>query len=330
MIPQIMCRHVAQSIGLPFLLLLLLSPLTHAFSTVRSRVWHRHSLVGATRGSLTELLEISAATDRGQSASAAQQRKAEAFARSVEHAPGSKTLDGEWQLLYASESPYRSSPFFWGFRKVCDGMESPVLDSSFAEAVFKITDGIPFKNVAQVKQTITGSTYPGGTLKSEVVLQISVFDALLGRAQSTMTTTASTSQLGTGEGGEPLELTLKTTEVKDSSISKVPGFSFVEDLSFPTTDVFDQVEKLRGGSTGKTAVVDMKNTLFEEGNMRVCFAPDDNFFVWTRIADATPSSSYDDGDEDAGSIGNSGSAVDEADDDSPSDESDMDFPSDVE
>ena len=31
------------------------------------------------------------------------------------------------------QSAYRSSPFFWAFRKFCDGMTSPVLDDSFAE-----------------------------------------------------------------------------------------------------------------------------------------------------------------------------------------------------
>ena len=118
---------------------------------------------------------------------------------------------------FVPQAPYRSSPFFWAFRQLCEGASSPVLDSSFAEAVFKvrltlrpsplhrldhnsyylraapqITDSIPFKSIGQATQTITGSesALGGGTLTSRVVVEASVFEAFFGKSRSTMTTTA--------------------------------------------------------------------------------------------------------------------------------------------
>merc|ERR1719424_142927 len=110
----------------------------------------------------------------------------ESFVGCLQRTPDA-SLDGRWRLLYASEAAYRSSPFFWAFRKLTDGLSSPVLDQSFAEAVFQITDGIPFKSVGPVWQTITDSGTDFGTLKSEVTLKLSVFDALSGPWQSVMT-----------------------------------------------------------------------------------------------------------------------------------------------
>jgi hypothetical protein len=276
----------------PTTLLLVLLSVAEAFLTRGARsTTHRDllSMSAETGLSLSGVMGIAAASDRGQTATLAEQSSVEQFARSVAGDAGGKTLDGEWRLVWASEAPYRSSPFFWGFRKLCDGVTSPVLDDSFAEAVFKITDGIPFKNIAGAKQTISGSRFVGGTLKSEVVMQISVFDALLPKAQSVMTTTATTAPLEGSASAADVELTLQTTEVKDSSIASVPGFAFVDDLKFPTEEVFNAVEQLRGASSGATAVIEMRNTLFEAGDMRVCFTPDEkNFFLWARSAEASP------------------------------------------
>ena len=35
---------------------------------------------------------------------------------------------------------------------------------------------------------------------------------------------------------------IQTTEVKDSSISSLPGLAFVDTLAFPTVDVFDRIK----------------------------------------------------------------------------------------
>jgi hypothetical protein len=49
-----------------------------------------------------------------------------------------------------------------------------------------------------------------------------------------MTSTASAVPTATG-----LELTLEKTEVRDSTLSQLPGLGFVSDLAFPTKNAFD-------------------------------------------------------------------------------------------
>ena len=69
-----------------------------------------------------------------------------------------RQLNGKWRLLYASEAAYRSSPFFWAFRQSTRGLTSPLpvpgaAGGALADAIFAITDGIPFYDVGNVVQT---------------------------------------------------------------------------------------------------------------------------------------------------------------------------------
>ena len=100
----------------------------------------------------SKLLRLAACTNRGQSATLEQKYSIENAISDLEasasivnqmNMASSSLLNGKWYLVFASERETRSSPFFWAFRKLCDGMRSPVIDDSFAEAVFQITDGIP-------------------------------------------------------------------------------------------------------------------------------------------------------------------------------------------
>lgn len=230
-----------------------------------------------------ELLRTAALTDRGQTATAEQRDRVRDIVADLEAQvdpvaaaldPMSQCggLDGEWTLVYASEAPYRSSPFFWAFRAATEGLRSPVLDPSFAEAVFQITDGIPFKTIGQATQVVTGSGGPNGVLVSQVEMRISLFDALLPRARSLMTTTASTSPL---PGGGGLRLAVETTAVKGSTLATLPGLRFLDAAAFPSRAAFE--------AAGASAEVDMRCVLFGGGAYRVAFAPgDEHFFVWSR------------------------------------------------
>ena len=55
-----------------------------------------------------------------------------------------------------------------------------------------------------------------------------------------------------------LELTMQTTEVKESSISSLPGLAFVDTLAFPTEEVFERIKAGEG-----TATVTARNKLLE-------------------------------------------------------------------
>ena len=79
-------------------------------------------------------------------------------------------LNGEWRLIYATEAVTRSSPFFWAFRKSTSGINQPIplLPAALSEALFAITDGIPFASIGSATQTITGFGENVGTLVSSV------------------------------------------------------------------------------------------------------------------------------------------------------------------
>lgn len=114
-----------------------------------------------------ELLCKVAATDRGQSETAEQRVEIARLIAALEAAaPPADLLDlnGGWRLLYASEAPYRSSPFFAAFRQATQAASTPVAvpssgvlpGDSLAAAIFGITDAIPFYDVGSVTQSIGG------------------------------------------------------------------------------------------------------------------------------------------------------------------------------
>jgi hypothetical protein len=114
------------------------------------------------------LLRLCAATDRGQRCTSAERALIASLVRDMEGdaPPADATmLNGNWRLLYASTpSVYRSSPFFWAFKQALAGSTTPVAipgggvqpGDAVAEAIYAITDGIPFYNLGAVYQIISG------------------------------------------------------------------------------------------------------------------------------------------------------------------------------
>lgn len=187
-----------------------------------------------TRDAEASLLRLCAATSRGAFASDMERVDIDARCRELEGSNPTAPLEGRWRLAYSSEPGlYRSSPFFWGFSQLLKDKAAPLRprnskSSSYDAAIYAVTDALPFYDVGPAYHTIRP-----GSLVSEVVLKLKLFDALLPEASSTMTTTCSTIPSTRG-----LMLTLETTQVKDSSIESFPGFNFVGDLAFPTQSAF--------------------------------------------------------------------------------------------
>ena len=114
------------------------------------------------------LLRLCAATDRGMRCTSAERARIASLVRDMEAGapPADATmLNGNWRLLYASTpSVYRSSPFFWAFKQALAGSTTPVAvpgggvqpGDAVAEAIYAITDGIPFYNLGAVYQIISG------------------------------------------------------------------------------------------------------------------------------------------------------------------------------
>jgi len=159
----------------------------------------------------------------------------------------SSAMEGDWSLVYCSESPTRSSPFFWAFRELCRGVEQPLpgLSSSLSEALFQITDGIPFAAVGRATHTITGAGGKDGAaparLTSSVQLTLRVMDAFVPPSEGYVTSVAEMLAVGPTEH----EVTLVSTSVKQSSWRALPFLSGVGDVEFPGREVFN---RLRDGA----------------------------------------------------------------------------------
>mmetsp|Transcript_25709 Transcript_25709/g.64659 ORF Transcript_25709/g.64659 Transcript_25709/m.64659 type:complete len:188 (-) Transcript_25709:37-600(-) len=145
------------------------------------------------------------------------------------------------------QSPTRSSPFFWAFRELCRGVEQPLpgLSSSLSEALFQITDGIPFAAVGRATHTITGAGGKDGAaparLTSSVQLTLRVMDAFVPPSEGYVTSVAEMLAVGPTEH----EVTLVSTSVKQSSWRALPFLSGVGDVEFPGREVFN---RLRDGA----------------------------------------------------------------------------------
>lgn len=214
----------------------------------------------------TELITLAAVTDRGQRASERQRARADeliAELESIAYTVGD--IAGEWELVYASsEAVYRASPFFAAFRKLTRDMETIVRplgspSNSLAEAIFRITDAVPYKDVGVARQTINATH-----LVSRVQLSINIFDALVPRSTSTMTSTAAILDASMAEmpqGPILTRLRVEQTQVLESSLGELLPALAIDQIAFPTTDVF---ERLRPGSSEISL-----QTTFLSDNMRI-------------------------------------------------------------
>jgi len=114
-----------------------------------------------------QLVQLCAKTDRGQRCTEADKAQFASLIAALEgEAPATDAtlLNGRWRLLYSSEAVYRSSPFFSAFRQASSGMATPLPVPSggvergdpVSEAVYAITDAIPFYELGPAEQVISG------------------------------------------------------------------------------------------------------------------------------------------------------------------------------
>jgi len=197
-----------------------------------------------------QLLRLAACTNRGQSATLDQKYDIENAISDLEFAGSivnrvamaeNPMLNGKWHLVYASERETRSSPFFWAFRKALKGVQQPiaVLPAELAESIFAITDGLPFYNVGRASQTISGVGTASAQLESSIQVTIRIFDALLPQLDGFVTTTSDYTSIGASQA----QLNVRTTQVKDSTLTQLPVVGeFVQGFKFPTSEALEQVK----------------------------------------------------------------------------------------
>lgn len=198
-----------------------------------------------------------ALANRGQDATLEEKDMVEDAARTLEDMNqkfNATRMNGEWQLLYCSESITRSSPFFWAFRKATSDFRQPfpLLPPALSEALFLITDGIPFASAGKSMQMISGlSEQNAGEMVSSVQVKLRVFDAIIPPNVGYVTTTCRLSVMNDGAFGD-LKLSVLTTEVKDSTWGQLPVVGGIfESSRFPSGEA---LEAVKAGSSS----VDMK------------------------------------------------------------------------
>lgn len=198
---------------------------------------------------INELLELGAASDRGQSGNTATQRRCERIIAALEScnptpSPECSTLlEGSWQLVYASEDPTRCSPFFWAWRQRFAGAKdpSPISRTLFGgddliENIFAFTDAVPLKRVGLATQRLAA-----GTLVNQVV--VGVFPT----GESKMTTTCRYEPEPQASG--VLAVTVERTQILGASIA---------------ASLLDQIEFPSGPALGESARVQMRITYLDD------------------------------------------------------------------
>lgn len=200
-----------------------------------------------------ELLELAAATNRGQTGDESLRQRCEDVIAELEAvnptgAPArSPLLEGRWRLIFASEDPTRCSPFFWALRDRMRGAKDPnplsralfggddLLDNTLA-----FTDGVPIKTVGLATQELRA-----GELVNQVV--VGVFPT----GESKMTTTCQYAPDAADSGA--LAVTVEKTQVLGASLAA----NILDQLSFPS-----------GEALGDSATVSMQVT-YLDGRLRI-------------------------------------------------------------
>jgi len=217
------------------------------------------------------MLAGAAATCRGQCGSEAARTEVLDLVEALEtlnptKAPASaeELLQGDWRLVFASEDVTRSSPFFWAWRQLLDGVKDPLplTRDAFAtdllsESIFAVTDGIPVKTIGEATQTIT---------EDQLVNRVSL--AVFGVGQTMMTTTCQRLSMSEGaddSAGHQLSLLVETTQPANSSLPVADSFVFPSELLL-----------------GDSAVVNMSITFLDESLRVVRNTADNQVFVYVR------------------------------------------------
>ena len=116
---------------------------------------------------------------------------------------------------------YRSSPFFWAFRKALRGVEDPLKlmgTKMLSDSIFKVTDSIPFKSIGSATQTfnIDENLMEGESIRGVLKSSMEIKVALAGSSQMT-----TSSRWRTTDEPDLLEIEVEKTEILKSTIANV-------------------------------------------------------------------------------------------------------------
>ncbi|CAE7603134.1 ABCC2 [Symbiodinium sp. CCMP2592] len=214
---------------------------THRLQLVKTSRDVCRGVLSEVRAEGLRLLAAAASTCRGQCGSEADRQGALQLVKAMEALnptpePTKGLLEGKWRLIFASEDVTRSSPFFWGWRRMLEGIPdpSPLSRALFnteelSESIFAFTDGIPLKNIGEATQTLYN-----GQIVNRVAVEI------WGLGTTVMTTTC---RYMPAEDPSELLLTVETTQAVDNTLP------LADQVVFPSETFLGDNARLRARVT---------------------------------------------------------------------------------
>ena len=177
-------------------------------------------------------------------------------------------LSGTWELLYSTDDPTRSSPFFWAFRQAF---------SENAEQIFGITDALPAP-LKEVGPAIQEIDWNDATATGRLVSKVRVA-TLGGAATSIMTTRASMTE---AVGLDGVKLVVETTKPEKSTLLNTLLGPAMGSLVNENAPAFPSGEALERVQPGSSQVV--MRTVFCDEALRISRSDDrpNDWLVWKR------------------------------------------------
>ncbi|CAM9270202.1 unnamed protein product [Discosporangium mesarthrocarpum] len=208
-----------------------------------------------------QLLQVAAATERGNLASKDQREDVELLVGRLAELNMDGTFSnnedmlGSWTLVYSSSQAFRSSPFFATFQALLgrDGL---------AERIFALTDSFPSAKIGQARQIVDGEA---NQLISRVEMSLWPYRWISGVVETR-------SRIVNGNIAEQLEVIVDKTGVRDSTLGKINPI--LEDWKVPVDQLserfFDKIPRI------------VLETMFLDKELRVSGLPDGNFLIYVK------------------------------------------------
>mmetsp|Transcript_11992 Transcript_11992/g.28854 ORF Transcript_11992/g.28854 Transcript_11992/m.28854 type:complete len:498 (-) Transcript_11992:61-1554(-) len=252
---------------------------------------------------LSSLLQLGAATGRGEFATADQKEKAANYISVLEHnnptsdATKSSKMLGRWTLVYSSSQLFRSSPFFMAGRAVCTTPDQAKQYDWFCDMHRK---ALAISTIGQVRQVVSETR-----LTSEFEVQVGSVPFLSdftpfaysgGWPVSIDGSIVSSADITPTDDGSGWEIFMDTVEIKGSNI---PLLRQVLDngLMLASRQLGSFLEENIDSYTNPKPIFD---TTYLSDTIRISRDQDGKVFVYAKESHDTTPTEYSDSDSDLG------------------------------
>jgi hypothetical protein len=245
--------------------------------------------------SLLQLLQLAAATGRGEFASAHQKETAARYIDQLEannptaQPTTTSSIRGTWELVYTDTQLFRSSPFFMAGRAVCTNQDQAKQYDWFCDMH---RAALAISNILNVRQIITATSMISEfEVKAGAIPFLRDFTPFSYSGGMPVTiggAIVSTADITPTNNGKAWELYMDTVQIKGSNI---PGIRQLLDQSL-------QLQSRRLASVLESAISGYKTpkpvfeTTFLSKTIRISRDQDDKVFVYVKVSDKMEATDY--------------------------------------